>query len=305
MRRIAPLLLLATLLLTAGYPAAASAPPATEGQFAEINGARIYYTVTGQGEPLVLIHGYPLSGNLFRRQRQTLSRVFQVITLDLRGFGRSIAPDEQASIDIYTSDVLALLNLLQVQQAVIGGHSMGGITTLNLYRRAPDRFRGMLLIDTTAAPPSTVEQFLWRGYAQQAREQGAESLLPLLLPEFLGGETRQHRPFLVTEVADLIRQASTNGLVGGATALAERPDLTGVLPTITVPTLILFGEEDSLTPIETARMLQAGIPDAQLAILDRASHGAIRERGARANRIIQRWAARTMESVIASDASDE
>lgn len=269
--------------------------PNVEG-FANINGARIFYTSTGRGEPLILIHGYPLSGELFKRQRERLSRRFRVITIDLRGFGRSVAPDEQGSIDIYANDVLALMDFLNIKKAIIGGHSMGGITTLNMYRRAPSRFKGMILIDTTAAPPPTVEQFQWRGYAQQSREMGAESLLPLLLPQFLTGDTRLSRPRLTMDVSDIIRQASLNGLVGGANALAERQDLRSVLPTITVPTLILFGLEDPLTSFEVGQMLRAGISDSLLALIPNASHAAILERAQEANAVIRFWAARRLDN---------
>ncbi len=99
---------------------------------------------------MVLIHGYPLNGDLFERQRRILGLGFRVITIDLRGFGRSIAPDDEASIDLYADDVLALLDLLNIQQAIIGGHSMGGAITLRMYQRAPDRFRGMILNDAAA-----------------------------------------------------------------------------------------------------------------------------------------------------------
>ncbi|MCP9494586.1 MAG: alpha/beta hydrolase [Pyrinomonadaceae bacterium MAG19_C2-C3] len=259
--------------------------------FADINGARIFYTISGRGEPLVLIHGYPLSGDLFSRQRAALSRHFQVVTLDLRGFGRSVAPNEQASIDIYANDVLALMDFLRIKRAIIGGHSMGGITTLNLYRLAPSRFDGMILIDTIAAPAPTLEQFQWRGYAQQSREMGADSLLPFLLPQFLTGETRLTRLPLTTQVASIIRQASLNGLVGGANALAERPDLRGVLPTITVPTLIIFGVEDPLTSFEVGQMLRVSIADSLLGLIPNSSHAAILERGGEANFLIRRWAA--------------
>ncbi len=118
---------------------------------------------------------------------------------------------------------------------------------------------------------------------------GAESLLPLLLPEFLTGRTRNERPRLVADVSDLIRAASVNGLVGGAKALETRPDLRPVFPTISVPTLILYGEEDSLTSTEQARMLDAAIPNSELAIIRGATHGVIREEASISNFVILRW----------------
>ena len=138
-----------------------------------INGAQIAYTVTGSGgTAIVLIHGYPLNGDLFARQRHALSASYKVITIDLRGFGKSVAPDDQGSIAQYASDVLALMDQLNIQQAIIGGHSMGGAITLELYQMVPTRFLGMILNDAAAFPPSIVEQNMWQGYQQQAQAGG-------------------------------------------------------------------------------------------------------------------------------------
>lgn len=271
---------------------------------AQINGATISYTITGRGEPLVLIHGYPLNGDLFSQQRRLLSLGFRIITIDLRGFGRSIAPNDAGSIDLYTQDVIDLLNLLNIQRAIIGGHSMGGAITLRLYQLAPQRFRGMILNDPAAMPPPTVEQFMWRGYQQQAREQGAASLVPLLLPEFLTGKTRSERPELVTEVTNQILAASVNGLVGGARALETRPDFRPLFPTISVPVLLLYGEEDSLTPVEQGRMLRQMIPNSELAVVRGATHGVIREEPLISNFVIENWASRNFGLNIQNDAPD-
>lgn len=274
MYRVFVSLLTAVVLFCTAVPARAQA---TQTGFVTVNGAQIFYTSTGTGIPMMLIHGYPLSGDLFTFQRSALSQLFRVITIDQRGFGRSVAPNPIASVDIYSNDVLGVMNALNIQQAVIGGHSLGGIVTLDVYRKAPQRFLGMLLIDTIAAPAPTIEKMMWRGYAQQSAEEGAESLLPLLLPEMFTGQTRVSQPGFPAGIANLVRQASLFGLIGGANALADRPDLRPVLPTISVPTLIIVGLEDSLTPVEVSRQLNAAIPRSALAIFPGASHAAIAE----------------------------
>ncbi len=186
--------------------------------------------------------------------------------------------------------MLALLDQLNIQQAIIGGHSMGGAVTLRMYQLAPQRFLGMILNDAAAMPPPTVEQAMWRGYQRQAREMGANVLfLPLLLPEFLTGATRNARPSLVTKVSDQVRAASLNGLIGGAHALETRPDFRPEFATITVPTLLLWGEEDSLTPMEQAKLISSEIPNQTLVIIPGASHGVIREAASEANAAISSW----------------
>lgn len=262
---------------------------------AAVNGAQIAYSVTGANGPtVVLIHGYPLNGDLFEKQRRALSAAsFRVITVDLRGFGGSVAPDEQGSVDLYADDVLALMNQLGIGRAIIGGHSLGGAITLRLYQRAPERFLGMILNDAAAFPPPVVEQFTWRGYQQQARELDPSSFVPLLLPEFLTGATRDTRPNVVAKVQNQILAASRNGLVGGARALETRPDLRLVLFNVTVPTLILEGQEDSLTPMEQAATLNRAIPGSTLVVVPGASHGVIREAAAAANAAILDWLGRS------------
>lgn len=100
-----------------------------------------------------------------------MSDRYQVITLDRRGFGDSTAPNGAGSIELYARDMLALMDELGVSQAIIGGHSMGGIITQEMYRQAPERFLGMLLLDTVAAAPSIIERNLWLGSARQSRRR--------------------------------------------------------------------------------------------------------------------------------------
>lgn len=257
---------------------------------AEINGAQIHYQMAGQGQPLVLIHGYPLSSGLFRDQLSGLSDRFQVIAPDLRGFGQSTTPNDQGSIELYADDVLALMDQLGIGQAIIGGHSMGGIITLQMYRQAPERFLGMVLIDTVAAAAPVQEQFLWRGYARQAEVNGVATFPPLLLDELLSGTTRQNNPRLVNHMSGIIKEASQDAAIAGGNALATRPDYTSMLSQITVPTFILFGVEDTVTPIPFAGVFKQSIPNSTLLLIQDASHAANIEKSQQANQALEQWA---------------
>lgn len=276
---------------------AATAPPSADGaQTAEINGAHIYYEVAGSGPPLLLIHGYPLSSQLFREQAEGLSDRYRVITPDLRGFGESEAPDSEASIETYAEDMLALMDHLEIEQAVIGGHSMGGMTTLEMYRQAPERFLGMLLINTTAAAPTIVGQSLWRGFAEQAEAEGVKSLVPELLDEMLSGTSRANDKELVETMTEVIEQASVEGAVGGGNALADREDYSDLLARIEVPVLILVGREDTVTPVMLAEKLEQGIPNSHLVVIDDASHVSVIEKPDEANEAIRSWSSQRLSA---------
>ncbi len=253
-------------------------------------GAQIFYQVTGTGVPLVLIHGYPLSGALFTYQQAGLAGSFQVITLDLPGFGRSTATSGSASTAYYAQAVLALLDHLGITKAVIGGHSMGGIITEELYREAPQRFAGMILIDTVAMAAPTVEHAEWIGYGVQATEQGVPSILPNIVPMLLTGNTLLNSPGVGTAIDDIIAEASVAGLQGGAETLVLRSDYTSLLPTIAVPTLVLEGVDDAVYPFPIAQQIQASIKGSTLALIPNAAHVSIFEQPTAANQAIISWA---------------
>lgn len=231
----------------------------TDKGYVEVNGARIFYKVQGQGEPMVLIHGYPLSGELFARNRDALARRYKVITIDLRGYGMSRAPEVPASISLYAKDVFDVMSKLGVPEAIIGGMSMGGPIVFEMYRQAPERFRGMILMDTIAAPASSAEAGLWRGVAEQAALKGVDSLVPVLMKNMLSGDTRVTQPALVNSLANIIKQASVQAAVGGAYALANRPDSTQLLGKISVPTLIVVGLADTIYPVDVSQSMNRAI----------------------------------------------
>jgi pimeloyl-ACP methyl ester carboxylesterase len=262
----------------------------SEGFVEREDGARIYYQTQGEGTPLLLIHGYPLNGGLFRDNVTALVANYQVITPDLRGFGRSEAPNEQASIETYAQDMLAVMDHLEIEKALIGGMSMGGMTLFEMYRQAPERFAGAVLIDTSHLPAGVAEADLWRGYAKQAQQQGVESLVMSLLPDMLTGATRSGNPELVTYLGGLVKEASLEGAVGGGNALAARPDSAATLGTVTVPTLIIVGQEDTVTALEVAQQMNQGIAGSQLTVISGASHAATLEVAEQTNQAILAWA---------------
>ena len=254
------------------------------------NGTTIFYQVTGSGTPLVLIHGYPLSGALFQYQQTGLASEFQVITLDLPGFGRSSAPDGFGSTALYAHYVLDLMNHLGIETAIIGGHSMGGLITQEIYREAPQRFEGMILIDTIAMGASQIEQGEWAGYAFQATDGGVSSIIDTITPQLLTGATRFNNPTATTGIEDIIAEGSVAGAEAGAETLAIRPDYSAQLASIAIPVLVVEGRDDPVYAFPIAQALSQQVPHGTLALLPGVSHVSIYERPDLANRAIADWA---------------
>lgn len=284
-----PRMLLAVSLSLIGSAAVAQTS-AKDATLDRPDGAVIHYQVSGHGHPIFLIHGYPLSNKLFDKNRQALESQYEVITLDQRGYGQSKAPTANATIKTYAQDALAVLDKLQVKKAIIGGMSMGGPVVLEMYREAPQRFAGMILMDTTAVPANAAEAGLWNGVAKLVQQKGVDQLPPVLIKDMLTGKTRMNDQQLVDTMKGIVKSASKNGAIAGAKALANRPDAQPTLSTIRVPTLIIVGVQDTIYPMSMAKDMQKAIPNAKLAMIDGAAHAAVIEKPKQVNTAIQNWA---------------
>lgn len=272
--------------------AQAQAADTRQGQFVTVNGTNIFYQDSGGSDtPILLIHGFPLTGQLFQGQYSGLASQFRVITPDLRGFGKSSIPNAQGAIVTYAQDILALMDHLNIQKAVIGGHSMGGQITMELYKEAPARFLGMILIDTNFMPASVVEKAQWPAFGVQATQLGVPSIVPIITPQMITGLERLINVPATTTMMDMLAEGSLNGVIGGGQALSTRPDYTTLLPTVAVPALVLVGLDDPIYSTEISEMMKAAIPNAQLGIIPSAEHGSIFEQPGYANFLIAQWAA--------------
>lgn len=259
-----------------------------------VDGVSMVFHDEGQGEPIVLVHGFPLSSAMYEPQRAALSSRFRVITPDLRGMGGSDATPfnpEDYSMNVYADDLVALLDQLGIGQAIVGGMSMGGYIVFAMLRRHPDRIKGVILIDTKAEPDTAEGRAGRFKMIEQARNEGAEAVADAMLPKMLTERTRNEQPELARFVREMMIATPVDGMVGALTALANRPDSTPTLAQINVPTLILVGSDDPITPPAAAETMQRGIANTQLVVVEGAAHAANLERPDIVNQAILDWAA--------------
>ena len=242
--------------------------------FVEVDGVRLHFLDLGSGEPaLVLLHAFPLHAGMWAPQIEHLSPTWRVVAPDLLGFGGSGAPDSmyRHTMAGYADLVAGLLDRLGLGRVVLGGLSMGGYVAFAFLRQYPERVSGLILADTRASADTT-EVFERRTDQQdQVARIGTTALIETLLGGLLCEETRAERPELVEHVRRLMANTPA-GFIGALEAMKHRPDATGELPGIAVPTLVVVGEADSLSPPDVARAMQGRIPQAELAVLPHAGH---------------------------------
>ena len=282
-----------TTALMAGSSALAQT---TQEGFVDVDGARIHYSSTGQGPAMFLIHGFPLNGNFFRDNVAALSKNYQVVTVDLRGFSQSTTDKaDPGSIGTYANDALAVMDKLGIKKAVIGGMSLGGQITLDLYRKAPERFSGMVLIATLANPASITEQNLWKGMSLQAQAYGVKSIVPELIKDMITGKTAASMPNTKKFIETLMKASSLEGIKQATNALATRPDSLPTLKTIRVPTLIVVGQEDTVYPMVFSQKMAQNIVGSKLVVVPGAAHAVNVEMATASNKAILDWAAQNIK----------
>jgi 3-oxoadipate enol-lactonase len=231
-----------------------------------------YDDTGGNNIPLLLIHGFPLDRTLWSAQTSALADVARVIAPDLRGFGESSLPTGAVTMETYADDLRDLLNALGVQRAVIAGLSMGGYIAFAFYRKSAARVRALILADTRATPDSPEARKGRDDSAALARAQGTAAVAEKMFPKMLTPKTIAERADVANAARALMARQPVEGVIAALIALRDRPDSMPTLAQIAVPTLIVVGAEDALTPPQDAEQMRDGIRGARLAAIPNAAH---------------------------------
>lgn len=228
---------------------------------------------------VVLVHPFPLDSEAFADDAAALAGAMRLVTPNVRGFGGA-APFDAAtppSIAAMADDVARHLDALGIgasadDRVIVGGLSMGGYVALAFARRHRARLRGLILADTRAEPDSP------EGRAQRdeaiARIRGgdAEGFVDGMLEKLLAPKSHTARPEVVARVRAIARKASPEALVAALEALRDRPDARPGLADIDVPTLVVVGSDDAVTPPSAAEVIRDGVRGAELAVIPEAGH---------------------------------
>jgi 3-oxoadipate enol-lactonase len=216
---------------------------------------------------LVLIHAFPLSGAMWERERRALRDAADpILAPSLPGFGGTAVPRGDPSMDDYADSVAAAMDAAKVERAAVAGLSMGGYVAFALWRRHRQRVERLFLADTRAEADTDDARDKRLRLAALVREHGVEALLKTP-PQWL----RKGSPHW-DQLLKLIRGQAPEAIAQGSVAMAHRPDSRPDLPTIDVPTSIVVGEEDSITPLDMARTMSDRVPAARLSIIPGAGH---------------------------------
>ena len=226
---------------------------------------------TGDGPPLLMLHAYPLDASQWDHQVAALSDRWRCLRPDFWGFGSSPSPPPQTTLDSYAAAVLAALDDAQVENFAVCGLSMGGYVAFALLRAAATRVGTLILADTRADADGEETRAVRERTAQEVLSGGVEPIVEATVQRLLAPRSQRH-PHISDPVRGRIRRSSAAGVAAAQRAMAVRPDSTAQLAGIRVPTLVICGTEDAVTPPGAAQAIAAGISGAQLSLMEGVGH---------------------------------
>jgi pimeloyl-ACP methyl ester carboxylesterase len=234
-----------------------------------IDNLDLHCDIWGDGQPVLFIHGFPLSNEMWRGTAERLSDRWRCICPDLRGHGQSAA-SPAASMARFADDLAAMLDNLPVRRpAVIVGLSMGGYIAFEFFRRHRSRVRAIVLCDTRAnadAPDGAARR---EAMAQAVLKEGSRAAADAMIGQLFAPDAS---PALKQHWHDIMSRNSPMGVTAAARAMATRVDSIPTLAQIDCPTLLVVGREDALTPPGPMQEMARSIRGSRLEIIEGAGH---------------------------------
>lgn len=239
------------------------------------NGIKMYYEIHGEGEPLVLIEGLGYASWMWYKQVEVLSKYFRVVIFDNRGVGKTEKPDEEYSIKLFAEDTAEVLTALGIEKANILGVSMGGFIAQELAIRYPEMVNKLILCSTSFGGPNSIPipedtlSIMFKGGGKYNSEQGIKTAIGTalnfdtlvengdIIDKIMNEKVKSPQP----------KYAYQRQLMAGASFDAEER-----VCRIKAETLIMAGSGDRVVPYENAKLLNGGITDSKIIIVEDSGH---------------------------------
>ncbi|UOQ47059.1 alpha/beta hydrolase [Gracilibacillus caseinilyticus] len=232
--------------------------------FIEVGQLNIHYKQTGEGRPIVMLHGWGTSLDLFDDLQQKLSNHFQVTSLDFPGFGASDDPSESWNVDQYTDFLEKFLQKLQITNPILIGHSFGGRVSIKYADRHQQGVHKIILIGSAGIKPKRKVDYYVKVYSYKTLKK------VLSLPGI-----NRYKDDIIAKYRGKAGSAdyqNASRVMQQTLSKVVNEDLQHHMPNIKAPTLLIWGANDTATPVSDAKVMEQLIPNAGLAVIENATH---------------------------------
>jgi pimeloyl-ACP methyl ester carboxylesterase len=221
---------------------------------------------------IIFVHGFPMNANMWKHQVEALQDTHYCITYDLHGLGNSLPGDGQHTMESFVDDFFSVLDELKVEKFSACGLSMGGYLILRAYERAPERFEKIILCDSRSEADDNNAKIARSKNIKRVSAEGNEAFVSSFIPTCVY-EPNIHK--MGAEYSGLLSEWKNNGVAGikgCLLAIMTRTDTTHVLENLQAPSLLICGEQDSITPVTGMMAMAAHIPGGELVVVPEAGH---------------------------------
>ncbi|WP_204524810.1 alpha/beta fold hydrolase [Confluentibacter citreus] len=238
-----------------------------------VNDFQLSYDDVGEGSiPIIFLHGFPFDKTMWQGQLDFLKSSYRLIACDIRGFGKSTDEESALSMDLFADDLIQFMDKLSIEKAIVCGLSMGGFVALNAMKRFPDRFDALILCDTQCiADTAEVKEKRYTAI-NEIENEGVSNFNEGFIKKVFHKDSIANKKELVEELRHVVFSNSEHIIKQGLIALAERSETCSTLKEINIPTLILCGREDEVTPLVQSESMHTSIEGSILHVIDNAGH---------------------------------
>lgn len=238
-----------------------------------LNDFHLSYDDVGEGStPIICLHGFPFDKTMWQGQLDFLKSSNRIIACDIRGFGKSTDEESHLSIDLFSEDLIAFMDKLNIDKAIVCGLSMGGFIALNALKRFKNRFTALILCDTQCIGDTVEVKEKRYKIIDDINVNGVTNFNDGFIKSVFHKDSLNDKKDLVEKLRGVVFTNSQHIITMGLTALAERSETCSTLNDITIPTLIICGREDEVTPLVQSEFMNSTIKGSMLRVIENAGH---------------------------------
>lgn len=239
-----------------------------------VNNLTVSYIDEGpdDGPVIIFIHGFPFNKSMWDKQLKALKENYRVIAYDVRGHGNSDSGTGDFSINLFADDLLAFMDALEIDKAILCGLSMGGYIVLNAIENYPERFDAIILSDTTCIADTPEAKEKRMEAIESIKKDGVEKFADESIKNLFAPESFATKKEEIAAVKKMIVNTTKESLYKTLRAFYERKETCSKLSEIMTPVLIMVGKEDKITPPAAAQLMHEKINDSLLNIIVHAGH---------------------------------
>lgn len=236
-------------------------------------GFDLSYDDMGEGKvPIIFLHGFPFDKSMWELQLEFLKFNYRLIACDIRGFGKSKDEDSPLSIDLFADDLIQFMDKLKIEKAIICGLSMGGYIALNALKRFPERFTGLVLADTQCIADSPEVKKNRYKTIDEIEAIGVAEFNEGFIKKVFHKDSFTNNKEVVEQLKTVVSANSQHSITQGLEALADRSETCSSLKDISIPTLIICGRQDEVTPLAQSESMHSSIKGSVLKVIENAGH---------------------------------